>query len=451
MRDNSVLRKLLGLCVSTVVVVRRELRDGGDGGRSNLVVWVRRRVGVRGRCGRCGGVAPWFDNGGGERRWRHIDVGMATCELIAEAPRVSCPEHGPTVAEVAFARHDSAFSRAFEDLVVFDAIVSNKLAAARRHGISWRAVDHMCIRVATEALGRIDLLEGLVAIAIDEVKYKKGHKYLTVVCDHLTGRVIWAAKGRNKETVRAFFDALGEERAAQLQFVTCDGAEWIRSVIAERARSVGARLRVLEAGRDWRGTIRGQAGVEVEVELDLAAHPPTGRPVVFRSPLAGLVQVENLAVAAAAAGMLGIPDQAILAGAASVRWPGRLQWVDGAPPLLLDGAHNPAALAALSSEVPGLAGGRRVVALFGAMYDKQLDEMLPRLAQMSDEVVFTSVGGGRAASAALLAGMVGGGTAVEPVAEALSEARRRAGRSGLVVVCGSLAVVGAVLAQLEPG
>jgi hypothetical protein len=50
-RDNSVLRKLLGLCVSTVVVVGRELRDGGDGGRSNLVVWVRRWVGVRGRCG----------------------------------------------------------------------------------------------------------------------------------------------------------------------------------------------------------------------------------------------------------------------------------------------------------------------------------------------------------------------------------------------------------------
>jgi transposase len=234
-RDNSVLRSLLGLCVATVVVVGRELVEAGDGGRSKLVVWVRRRTRLRGRCGRCGEVAPWFDNGGGERRWRHIDMGMATCELVAEAPRVTCSEHGVTVAQVSFARHNSAFTRAFEDLVVFDAIVSNKLAAAKRHGISWRAVDHMCIRVATEALGRIDLLEGLVAIAVDEVKYKKGHKYLTVVCDHLTGRVIWAAKGRNKETVRAFFDALGEERAAQLQFVTCDGAEWIRSVIAERA------------------------------------------------------------------------------------------------------------------------------------------------------------------------------------------------------------------------
>jgi folylpolyglutamate synthase/dihydropteroate synthase len=85
------------------------------------------------------------------------------------------------------------------------------------------------------------------------------------------------------------------------------------------------------------------------------------------------------------------------------------------------------------------------------MADKQLDEMLPRVAQMSDEVVLTSVGGGRAASAALLAAMLGGGTAVEPVAEALAEARRRAGGSGLVLVCGSLALVGAVLAELEPG
>ncbi len=161
--------------------------------------------------------------------------------------------------------------------------------------------------------------------------------------------------------------------------------------------------------------------------------------------------MENLAVAATAAAQLGIPAASIVAGAASVRWPGRLQWVDGSPPLLLDGAHNPAALAALSSEVTGLAGGRRVVALFGAMVDKQLDEMLPLVAQMADEVVLTSVGGGRAASAALLAGMLGGGTAVEPVAEALSEARHRAGRSGLVLVCGSLALVGAVLAQLELG
>jgi transposase len=127
------------------------------------------------------------------------------------------------------------FTRDFEDLVVHDAIVGNKTAAAGRYGISWRAVNNMCLRLATEALGRVDLLDGLVAVAIDEVKYKKGHRYLTVVCDHVTGRVVWAAKGRSKDTVHAFFDALGDQRAQALAFVTADGAEWIRDVVAARA------------------------------------------------------------------------------------------------------------------------------------------------------------------------------------------------------------------------
>ena len=268
----------------------------------------------------------------------------------------------------------------------------------------------------------------------------------------LGGCVITNIALDHREWLGNSVEAIAAEKSGIIKsgdWVVTASTEPARSVIAERAGSVGARLRVLEAGQDWRGTRRGRSGVEVE--LDAAGGPPTGRPVAIRSPLLGLVQMENLAVAATAATLLGIPAASIVAGAASVRWPGRLQWVDGTPPLLLDGAHNPAALAALRPEVTALAGGRRVVALFGAMADKQLDEMLPRVAQMADEVVVTSVGGGRAASAALLAEMLGGGTAVEPVAAALSEARHRAGRSGLVLVCGSLALVGAVLAQLELG
>jgi hypothetical protein len=132
-------------------------------------------------------VAPLYDRGGGRRRWRHLDVGFAICELVADAPRVACPDHGPTVPEVPWARHNSRFSRAFEDLVVYDAIASNKLAASRRHGVSWRAVDGMCDWVLAEALGRTDLRGGLVAVAIDEVKYKKGQRYLLVTWNHTVG------------------------------------------------------------------------------------------------------------------------------------------------------------------------------------------------------------------------------------------------------------------------
>lgn len=231
MRVRSVLMTVLGLC-REVVILGWELHDGS---RPRLEVRVRTKLRRQGRCGRCQTKAPWYDQGGGERRWRHVDVGFATCELVAAAPRVDCPACGPTVAAVPWSRHDSAFTRAFEDLVVHDAIVGNKQAAAERYGISWRAVNHACVRVATEALERVDLLDGLIAIAIDEVKYKKGQRYLTVVCDQVSGRVVWAAKGRTKAVVGEFFDALGDERAARLAFVSCDGAEWIRTVVADRA------------------------------------------------------------------------------------------------------------------------------------------------------------------------------------------------------------------------
>jgi transposase len=230
-RVTKLLRGLLGLG-HLVVICGWQLVPGD---RPTLRVTVRLRGRRRARCGRCGQPSPLYDRGDGRRRWRHVDVGFAICEIEADAPRVTCPTHGPTVAEVAWARHGSRFSRAFEDLVVYDAIASNKAVAAHRHQVSWRAVNAMCERVLAEALGRVDLLDGLVAIAIDEVKYKKGQRYLTVVCDHFTGRVIWAAKGRNKDTVNAFFDALGEQRSARLGFVSCDGAEWIRTVVARRA------------------------------------------------------------------------------------------------------------------------------------------------------------------------------------------------------------------------
>ncbi len=64
--------------------------------------------------------------------------------------------------------------------------------------------------------------------------YKRGYKYLTIVVDHDTGRLIWAGVGRDKATVRAFFDALGEERSAQITHVSADGADWIGQVVTER-------------------------------------------------------------------------------------------------------------------------------------------------------------------------------------------------------------------------
>jgi transposase len=114
-RVKGVLKPVLGLCAAGVIC-GFELATETD--RPKLVVSVRPRAGRKGRGGRCGALSPWFDNGVGERRWRHVDVAYATCEAVGAAPRVSCKEHGPTVAKVSWARHDSWFTRAFEVLVV---------------------------------------------------------------------------------------------------------------------------------------------------------------------------------------------------------------------------------------------------------------------------------------------------------------------------------------------
>jgi len=80
-----------------------------------------------------------------------------------------------------------------------------------------------------------DPFSGLVRIGIDEISYKKGHRYLTIVVDHDSGRLVWAAVGRDKKTLHGFFELLGEERSATISLVSADGAGWIGDVVAERA------------------------------------------------------------------------------------------------------------------------------------------------------------------------------------------------------------------------
>ena len=131
MRVSKVLKKICGF-TREVVIISVEVVEGT---RPRVEVHVRAKQRPRGRCGRCERLSPWLDNGGGARRWRHLDAGYATVEIVAVARRVDCGSCGPTVAQVPWARHDTVFTRAFEDLVVHDAIVGNKQAAADRYGV----------------------------------------------------------------------------------------------------------------------------------------------------------------------------------------------------------------------------------------------------------------------------------------------------------------------------
>jgi dihydrofolate synthase/folylpolyglutamate synthase len=216
-----------------------------------------------------------------------------------------------------------------------------------------------------------------------------------------------------------------------------------RRAIAARARATGARL--VDAPRGVR--VRERGGKQ-------DVRTPRRLYRGLRS-LPGAHQRANLVVALRLleeAKAAGLPVDLARAGSglSTTRWPGRLEWVEGDPPLLLDGAHNPAGARALGAY---LEGRGPFVLLFGVMGDKDVRGMAEALFPRADQVVLTRPRGGRAASPwaiARRAGALGRGAhLIEDPRRALAHARTRARRLGPgrpVVVAGSLYLVGAVTA-----
>jgi transposase len=199
-----------------------------------LVAHVRSGKGTRHRCGICRRRSPRYDAGEGRRRWRALDLGTVQAVLEADAPRVSCREHGVVVAHVPWARHGAGHTLVFDETVAWLATQTSKSAVTELMRIAWRTVGSIIARVWADTEALYDRFAGLTRIGIDEISYKRGHKYLTIVVDHDTGRLVWAAPGRDKATLNAFFDALGQERCAAVTHVSADGADWIAAVVAAR-------------------------------------------------------------------------------------------------------------------------------------------------------------------------------------------------------------------------
>ena len=231
MQNASLWRALLG--IENTVVEDVEFDEEAQ----VLVAHVRPRRASRGRCGTCGSTASWYDRGQGRRRWRGLDMGTIQVFVEADAPRVNCPVHGPTVRQVPWARHGAGHTRCFDQQVAWLATQCSKRAITELMRIAWRTVASIITRVWADTAAGVDALAGLQRIGIDEISYKRRHKYLTVVVDHDSGRLVWASPGRERATVHAFFDALeasGQRRCAQITHVSADGAEWIADVVRDR-------------------------------------------------------------------------------------------------------------------------------------------------------------------------------------------------------------------------
>ena len=228
MQNSSIWAPLLGVEKTTVIHVGTCQETGV------LLARVRAHKSMRNRCGICSRRCPRYDRGDGPRRWRTLDHGTTETYLVAESPRVRCPEHGVTVAAVPWARHQAGHTRIFDQQVAWLATKCSKSAATELMRIAWRTVGAIIDRVWKDTAKTFDPFANLKRIGIDEISYKRGHRYLTVVVDHDTGWLVWASPGRDKATLRKFFDALGAERSAAITHVSADAAAWIATVVAEK-------------------------------------------------------------------------------------------------------------------------------------------------------------------------------------------------------------------------
>lgn len=169
------------------------------------------------------------------RRWRHLDVAGRVLWLQTALARVWCTTcQRVRTVEVPWARAGSRYTHAFEQHVAWLGQRMDISSLARLMRCGWDSVYRIVGRVVAENLvdSRFD---GLRRIGVDEVSYKRGHKYLTVVVDHDRRRVVWVGVGKSSETLAEFYQALGPERCRLLTAATMDGGKAYQRATREHA------------------------------------------------------------------------------------------------------------------------------------------------------------------------------------------------------------------------
>ncbi|HZT67202.1 MAG TPA: ISL3 family transposase [Acidimicrobiales bacterium] len=224
MRVTTAFNRILSLPGATVVSVSFE--------RSGIVVGIRSRA-RRLTCP-CGATTrARYDTS--TRRWRHLDMAAAKVFLESDIARVDCRACGRVRTQVVpWARAGARFTRDFEDMSAWLAQRTDLTTVSRLMRCSWQSVHDIAGRVVAEHIDS-SRLDGLYRIGVDEISYRRGHQYLTVVADHDGKGVVWVAKGKRGAALEAFFDALGPERADKLKAVSMDFGTVYRDATRRKA------------------------------------------------------------------------------------------------------------------------------------------------------------------------------------------------------------------------
>jgi len=206
-----------------------------EGDELSLEVQIEARANGRPLCSGCEQAAPGYDRLP-ERRFAFVPFWGIAVYFVYGLRRVACPRCGVKVERVPWSTGKSQLTTTYQWFLARWAKRLSWSEVAESFHSTWDQVAQSVAMAVAWGLAHRDL-SGIKAIGVDEIQWRRGHKYLTVVyqIDEGTKRLLWVGKERTIETLREFFDSFGAERAAQLQFVCSDMWRPYLKVIAERA------------------------------------------------------------------------------------------------------------------------------------------------------------------------------------------------------------------------
>jgi transposase len=280
MRMLRVLFRFLLKIQGAVVLGAKILRD-----ENSVEIRIKRKGNPNPRCPRHPSIVLTGNYVEREVRWRHYDIMKARTYLVANLREGRCPKcDGRRIEAVPWAAGRARHTKAFDQRVASLVQVADKSAASRMFKVAWRTVGRIVRRVVKDLLPD-DLLDNLTCIGVDETSYKRGHRYITIVTDLISDRVVWVGKGKNSKTLGRFFELLGPVRLPKIELVTMDMSKaYIKAVreYAKHADIVFDRFHVLKLLLDAVDEVRREE-CRSNPQTDAAALKNT-RFALFRNP-----------------------------------------------------------------------------------------------------------------------------------------------------------------------
>jgi len=216
MRDTDFYERVLGLDAPwRVGRVELNVQD------KRVDIHLTHDPGVTWACPHCGEALSCYDHVQ-QRTWRHLDTCQFQTLVHARLPRVKCPEHGVVQVDASWAAPRSRFTLLFERWVI-DVIreCSTVSGACKLLGIGW----DQAFGVMKRAVERGRARKGdkpVTHLGVDEKAFRKGHSYMTVVCDLEEGTVEHVAEDRRAESLGEYFESLTDEQLAGIEAVAMD-------------------------------------------------------------------------------------------------------------------------------------------------------------------------------------------------------------------------------------